>query len=303
MVILKKLVSKLRRARFFRQKTRLICFEGQLLAIPSRHSLIKLQNQEPFRHQSLRLAAKYFIQDQRNHVIDVGANIGDTAIIINSGSLINAFYTLVEPSSFFLKYLHQNSQLIDDCEIIEKFISPKFPITEMSADLQYWGGTALLIESPNKKIPESEQILLHQLERANTGFIKIDCDGKDSDILLNYLKFTRCRPAIYFENTIASFNDLLKSIEVIKLALSMNYGFASISSNDGLLIWSGAIDISSLKDIFQFQLNLVNLKLSSRLSYTDILLVQKTDFKLFAEFQAELRILQENHFASSTTSG
>ncbi|CAN2213637.1 hypothetical protein MCEMRE185_01052 [Candidatus Nanopelagicaceae bacterium] len=300
---LKNLLSKIRRVRFFTQRSSHTFFEGHLISLPSRHSLFELQIQEPFRHQALKLAAKYFLTEQKNHVIDVGANVGDTAIVMNSGNHTKKTFSLVEPSPFFLKYLNRNSRIIGDCEIIEKFVSPNFPISELSADLQYWGGTALLVDSSTNKVTKSQQILLHELERDNTGIVKIDCDGQDSNILINYLEHSKSLPTIYFENTIASTSDLYKSLEVLELARNMGYGFVSALSNDGLLIWSGELKLESLRDIYQFQLNLTNLNQSNRLSYTDILLVQKSESESFFKFEKELRQHQENHFTSSSKSG
>lgn len=303
MNVVKELVSYLRQLAFFRQSSVRIFFEGHQIAVGSRHSLIKLQLQEPFRHQTLKLASKFFLSDQKNHVIDVGANVGDTAIIIKSGSLTNTFFTLVEPSPFFLNYLNQNSNVIGNCQVICSFVSPNFPIIELPADLRYWGGTALLVKSNSKTITVSQQVSLHELERQNTGLVKVDCDGQDFDILLNYLNHSKEFPSIYFENDIKNKNDLLKALEVLKLAAVKGYGLVSVSSNDGLLIWSGELNIDSLKDILQYQLNLVYLNANSRLAYTDVLLVQKSEFTKFIEFEKELRKLQENHFWSNGKSG
>jgi FkbM family methyltransferase len=303
MYVLKELLTYLRQLTFLRQSSVRIFFEGHQITVGSRHSLIKLQLQEPFRHQTLKLASKFFLSDQKNHVIDVGANVGDTAIIIKSGSVANTFFTLVEPSPFFLYYLNQNANVIGNCEVVCSFVSPNFPIIELSADLQYWGGTALLVKSKSKTITVSEQVSLHELERQNTGLVKIDCDGQDFDILLNYLNYTKEFPSIYFENDIKNENDLLKALEVLKLASAKGYGLVSVSSCDGLLIWSGELNIDSLKDILQYQLNLAYLNASSRLAYTDVLLVQKSDFNKFIEFEKELRKLQENHFWSNKKLG
>jgi hypothetical protein len=82
-----------------------------------------------------------------------------------------------------------------------------------------------------------------------------------------------------------------------------DYGFISVFSNDGLLLWSGDINKKALKDIFQYQLNLSHLGLKRRLPYTDILLVPIVDRSNFNKFEKEFRNLQENHASSKIISG
>jgi FkbM family methyltransferase len=292
MRIVRMAVKYIRSLVFGLQKQRRFNFEECEIIIPSRHSLIGIYSESPFANYALKTSGKYFLSKEMNHVIDVGANVGDTAILIKSQSPVEPKFTLVEPSEFYLEYLRLNMNLFSDSEIIDKFVSPNFPIVDLGKDLVHWGGTALLVESKSITIKSSDQVALHELVKVNTGFIKIDCDGQDTDILISFLKNSKLFPTVYFENTIRDKGDLAKSLEILELAKSCGYAFGSIWSHDGLLIWTGELNTNCVADIFRMQLNLQNIQQASRLYYTDVLLVQEKMGEVFSKFEAESRRLQ-----------
>ena len=269
-------------------------YEGFQIVLPSKHSISTLLRLEPFRNSVLRSVSEFVLTNERNHVVDVGANIGDTALTIFKASRVPTKFTLIEPSEFFRDFLIQNSRYLQDYEIIPKFVSPHFPIVDIAGDFLHWGGTAQIVESKNSIISSTRQILLHDVVRGDTGLIKIDCDGQDTTILKIFLENSNFHPAIYFENTITDAPSLNNSCQTINLAFSKGYEYAIISRSDGLVIWAGQIGTTHLIDIFWLQLNVRRMDRPELMYHTDILLVHKDNKDGFNRIIKNIRDDQQN---------
>lgn len=277
------------------QNSREYRYEGFEIVTPTKHSIIQILKTEAKRNQVLRSAAEILLTLKYNHVIDVGANIGDTALTITKASNVPLQLTLIEPSNFFRKYLEINSRHFLDYEIIPKFVASSFPIKELPGELLHWGGTAQIVESNSAWIPATQQISLHEIVRENTGLIKIDCDGQDTNILRDFLQNTQIFPTIYFENTILDLPGLQNSQGTIELAHRLGYEFAIISNNSGHLMWAGQLGVEHLYDIFWMQLNVRLMGKPEVLYHTDILLVHNENRTKFDELLASIRKTNENY--------
>ena len=290
------LVRKTKRFLFFRQRSITLSHEGYRIVAPSKHTIKSISKIEPFRNQFLRTTAKHFIASERNHVIDVGANIGDTALTILAGSLVEPKFTLVEPSNFFLKYLRLNVCYINQWEIVEKVVSPNYPITDLNSEMHYWGGTAQILSSETSLISQSQMISLHSLVTTRTGLIKLDCDGLDTQIFQTFLQNSNYLPVVFLENTITDRKSYVDSINVTTKALEVGYRFAAIARSDGLLIWGGEIGLDNLQDIFRMQLNFRHMNQEHLLYHTDLLLVPRALEIEFQTFLFDLRKQQDSLF-------
>jgi FkbM family methyltransferase len=282
--------------RFRAQNSREYIYEGFQILVPSKHSIVQILASEPYRNHVLRHAAAVFLSTTHNHFVDVGANIGDTALTITKASHVPLQLTLIEPSGFFRKYLEINSKYFEDYEIIPKFVSPNFPIVNLPGELLHWGGTAQVIDSKSVSIPVNQQISLHDVVKENTGLLKIDCDGQDTTILRNFLRNTQFFPTIYFENTIVDYPSLINSQETVELAFTLGYQFAIIARNDGLLIWAGQLGAEHLYDVFWMQLNVRKMNRTDLLYYTDVLLIHSKDTNKYKKLITQIRKDQNYNF-------
>ena len=275
--------------RFKTQNSREFDYEGFQILVPSKHSIIQILASEPYRNNVLRHAAAVFLSTTHNHFVDVGANIGDTALTITKASNVPLQLTLIELSGFFRKYLEVNSKYFEDYEIIPKFVSPNFPIVDLAGELIHWGGTAQVIDSKSVSIPVNQQISLRDVVKENTGLLKIDCDGQDTTILRNFLRNTEFFPTIYFENTIVDIPSLINSQETVELAFTLGYQFAIIARSDGLLIWAGQLGVEHLCDVFWMQLNVRKMHRPDLLYHTDVLLIHSKDANKYKNVITEIR--------------
>ena len=135
-------------------------------------------------------------------VVDVGANIGDTAAEIRSRSDVPIL--CVEGDDRFFLLLQQNAQRIGGIELEHAFVeAPESALVERGA------GTARLVVSSNAPVQgRSEALRAKPLVRilaehaafAEPALVKIDTDGMDVPIVLANLElFARIRPVLFFE--------------------------------------------------------------------------------------------------------
>ena len=212
------------------------------LKFPKKHKLPIYQMQYKNYDKALK-SIIYSIEKYSNKgtIIDIGANIGDTAAYIRSFSTSRII--CVEGDGLYLKYLKKNMKMLPDILIYPTFLSGRDRIAHYDV-VRLGRGTAKLTQSDQdagssvinfvslSEILRDNEILPDSLE-----LIKIDTDGFDFDILLaNEPIIKEYKPNLYFEYDI-NFNERneLDSLEVIKMLESLGYGFV-IYDNFGNLM-------------------------------------------------------------------
>jgi len=194
-------------------------------------------------------------------IIDVGANVGDTAAYLRS--FTESIIYCVEGDSYFLEYLKRNVKIIPNVKIIDSFVSGN------SSDLKYriqrTGGTTSLVESSEpmkalKMLSLSEIITEVMMENDKLNLVKIDTDGFDFEILLsNKEAVNTYKPSIYFEYDIGfretGFSD---SLELINYLEELDYKFVIYDNYGNLLDYC-------FKDCYKDFVKLNNYLRSSRL--------------------------------------
>lgn len=153
-------------------------------------------------------------------MIDIGANIGDTAAIMASEA--SNPLVLVEPSEFFLGFLRKNAgKLGRECTILTVIVSDES--REVRGDLRHWGGTASLAtgESGSQRF---QSLTLREIAPANTCFVKIDTDGFDFPIILGARDWwAQSRTAVLFEAHVDTVADLASAERCIRMLWSLGY--------------------------------------------------------------------------------
>ena len=252
---------------------------GYHLIFPGNYPIAYISN-EQFREQLLRSVAGHVFLNEKNEFIDAGANVGITTAIIQGAATMETFGFLIEPSKIYLKYLAINAQEFRNCQIIEKYISPNFPIKPINCELFHWGGTAHLIDSKESVLRIDQQVDLLEYVSEKTALIKLDCDYSDLSILENIApRLGQSRPLILFECVIRNDNDLNQIIRIISEMITQDYTRCLITHNEGYLIYSGNLT-NSLYLILNFQLNLRKSSSEDKFYYSDILLIPESRSEL-----------------------
>jgi FkbM family methyltransferase len=136
------------------------------------------------------------------YFIDVGANVGDTAIVMRHNAANPIL--CVEGHSQFLFYLRENIEGLPDIKIAPAFIGA----SEVGGPLSFVsrGGTGKLVpasadDSTSALKTRSLQSILDDdgVLRSGVALFKTDTDGMDGFILQEFLKLEQAEAALFFE--------------------------------------------------------------------------------------------------------
>jgi FkbM family methyltransferase len=222
--------------------------EYQLLA-PQSHMLIGLAKTQPLRDYCVEITARFAgAKYPRHSIIDIGANIGDTAPRI-------ALHTdndmmLVEPSPFYAKLLRINiSKIPRRIQVIEALVGSGKPLI---GELNHWGGTAYFHETSDADVPQLPTLTLADISDQPVCFIKIDTDGHDFSIILNNLGWLRqYQPALLFEDAIRNSHELEQAQKTVEALATAGYTHFIIWDDPGYFITS-TTDPDVLRDLNKY---------------------------------------------------
>ncbi len=217
-------------------------------------------------------------------LIDIGANVGDTAQIIRLAG--NNFPILaIEGNKKYFSYLQKNISIIKNIDICNVLLSDKEG--SIFAELDSQNGTARFVQSEEvSHVQTLDNVLEQYPQYKNAKFIKVDTDGFDNIILRgsqNYLNNTK--PIIFMEydpNYLIKNND--NGLDIFKYLNSMGYNNAIMYQSFGEYMFSFNLDneqfIAEMRDFFYK---------NTRIFYADLLLFNNDDLKIFEEVRNKER--------------
>ncbi|MCU7494818.1 MAG: FkbM family methyltransferase [Ignavibacteria bacterium] len=231
--------------------------------LPDYQSLNKLYD------HFLPVLAKYL--DSQKLIIDVGANIGDTAIALVQ-SCSNPLLC-IEASDEFFPYLRDNLKLLPNNDFVRVRTVKKLAGTgAISGALDYkMRGTAgLKQDALGASVTHTP---LDELVTDPSGviLIKVDTDGFDFDVLRSAAKILQhSEPVLFWENVVdedfqlSGFNNLYPFLQ------SMGYNSVYIFDNYGNLIIEET-GFSAAENINRYIHSMKNYNCTRTIHYTDIL--------------------------------
>ncbi|MFE9092940.1 FkbM family methyltransferase [Streptomyces sp. NPDC007264] len=177
---------------------------GQDLVMPLSHDLPIILSAWPNYSQNLaRVAAMTVAARQDATIVDIGANIGDTAVLMRGA--VAAPILCVEGDELFLDLLHHNVGHMPDIEVEEAYVAITTDDTDSTCTVQRRAGTAALVPSTSGLMPARpsrplSEILSSHARFSSPGLIKIDTDGADPRIIVaNRELLSQARPVVFFE--------------------------------------------------------------------------------------------------------
>lgn len=208
---------------------------------PDSHLLINLLKSQPYRDLCVGITAKYISAKYPDGtIVDIGANIGDTAAII--ATYAQNKLILIEASNYSFDILVRNtSQLPNEIVVKKVLISDG---NKVAGSFHHWGGTASFVEEAGGKIQMKTE-RLSDVADEKVCFIKTDTDGYDFKILLDGLEYlASVHPAILFENQIQSNQDLNDADELYARLMQIGYAYFIVWDDPGFhLVSTTSLDV------------------------------------------------------------
>jgi len=263
---------------FFAQKTAILrCGNFDLLS-PESHLLFELQKIGPYRDLCIGISAKIICDKYHDAtIVDIGANIGDTAAII--ASHVSNKLILVEGSDYYYKFLEKNLHLFPNAIVPIKAMVSDGKVIQ--GELRHWGGTAYFkgIEQEELTTPT---LPLSEIADENTRFIKIDTDGFECSILNAALPWLeQQRPAILFENQLRNDIDLKRFSKLYDSLSNIGYRYFVAWDDPGFHILS-TDSVDAVKDLNRYQYNIHKSNLP-RINNYDIICLHESDQDIYTK--------------------
>lgn len=258
------------------------------ISIPSNHSLIKFHGEQPKRDLALGTVAHHIGKKYPDKpIVDIGANIGDTAAIMASECANDMI--LVEASDFFFPYLEKNAALFPNlCTLHHCLVVDG---SRQTGSLLHWGGTAYFQSMDNGKNQESKS--LEDITN-NACFVKTDTDGFDFRIINGNIDIlAKMQPALMFENQIRNQDDVTECGHVLDNLGQIGYRYYCLFDDQGYLLFSTE-NIAQLKqmNLFMYAQFSDNLRKKS-ISNFDVFCFHEKDGDVFKTVIQEYKTLME----------
>ena len=264
--------------RFFAQKTAILhCGNFDLLS-PESHLLFELQKIGPYRDLCIGISAKVICDKYPDaSIVDVGANIGDTAAIL--ASHVANKLILVEGSDYYYDFLDKNLHLFpNEIVPIKAMVSDG---SEIQGELRHWGGTAYFRHLGQEEL-STPTLPLAEIADGKTRFIKIDTDGFECSILNAALPWLEGqKPAILFENQLRDDNDLKQFNDLYDELANIGYRYFVAWDDPGFHILS-TDSVEAVKDLNRYQTKIHSNNLP-RINNYDIICIHEIDQDIYAE--------------------
>ena len=237
--------------------------------IPPNYALPKYQKSFRLYDRFLPVLAKNISSDKI--IIDVGANIGDTAfaLVQNCQNPI----VCIEASDIFFPYLERNLKRIppvDSSRIktIKKFVGTGL----ISGDLNHnRRGTAKLrvVENSTSTTHSNLDDLIDDV--SNVLLLKVDTDGFDFDVINSAKKIlAHSEPILFWENEITEDFQYKGFNELYSFLYSIGYRYIYIFDNFGNLI-TEENNFETLKYVNSYTYSMKKFNCTSTFFYTDSL--------------------------------
>jgi FkbM family methyltransferase len=272
-----------------------------VLRLPQDHLLDTYQSQHKRYDTNLAYIAKeVFSKYPQSCGIDIGANIGSTAALIQEYQQVKVL--CIEGNPEFLEYLDFNVSVIGNIVVEKCFVGKDNSFVNLQ-DISSSNGTASIISSLSNSdfqreqeqsgcIPSNSQnirslssILQKHNDFRNAKLLKIDTDGYDFTIIQQSIDvILELCPIIYFEYDISfdKYEGCKSGLETITLLLSKGYNKFIVYDNYGnYLISLSNPSLDSFVDLNSYLVSNHFKSGSPAIYYLDICAFSDKDCDLF----------------------
>lgn len=190
---------KFRKNGFISNKKIIINLWGEVVEIPINHRLPLYSYLYKNYSKNLLRISRYITHKYINYTaIDVGANIGDSAILIRKGSEADIF--CVEGDRKFVKILRSNLKSMSNVKIINTFAGEKTGVFKIALKKDNGTGHLAADRSSRKTIVQPLDNIVKVSGKSKIKLLKIDTDGFDGKVIRGSKNIIlKDKPVIFFE--------------------------------------------------------------------------------------------------------
>jgi FkbM family methyltransferase len=165
-------------------------------------------------------------------MIDIGANVGDTVIMVKTK--VDIPILCIEGEEKFVSLLQKNTKSFQNIFVEKSFVGDeKF----ISGNYVYSKGSGRIVEGENQSgisLKTLEQIMSKYSEFKKSKLLKIDTDGFDCRIIKNEINLlSEMKPVIFFEYDPFLYKPKDDALGVFDLLLKAGYGAVVFYENTG----------------------------------------------------------------------
>lgn len=274
------------------------------IILPAHHSLDVYQRTYSRYDVALGEISKIVFEKYQNGTaIDIGANVGDSAVLISKYKKIPIL--CIEGNPKFIPFLIENIRRLDNKRIIieQSFVGVDNQFVD-GKKIKSNQGTATIVgavglydqkTSDNKfSIPmKNLETILHKYPQfLETKLLKIDTDGYDFGIIKSSLKFIETsKPILFFEYYLDVLDDGdFESISTISELVKLHYQYFVVYDNFGNYMLSTS-DLEQFKDLNTYLKS--NKKHKQIIYYFDICAFHQDDEDLFNDLRQKERLIND----------
>ncbi len=258
--------------------------DGLKILLPFSHNLpLYLSIYEEYARNLIQLVTVLSANINNLKLIDVGANIGDTVLLVRKNFEVPVL--AIEPEARYFDLLVKNTSVFNRIKCEQVYLGDKNKLLNMRLDVK--DGTAYLKKTTTKKnrshIRKLDTLLEKNIEFSDAKLLIIDTDGYDFLILKGSRRYLKeVKPVVFFEYDPNALNKYGKNsgINLIKYLVSLGYEKAIFYDNFGKYLLS--------TDLFNENLinNLHNYVLGNRrLYFYDVCAFHKKDHSLYKKVE------------------
>lgn len=257
------------------------------LLFPRSHRLPEYQRAFPLYDTAIaRLATLVHAKYPSSSVVDIGANVGDTAAAIRSGS--PAPLLCIEGADDFFRVLEHNARRLGADVFLDRALVGATDSVVAGA-ITAGGGTARIDSSAagRVRLQPLEQILARHPDLPAPGLVKIDTDGFDCPIVEGSMAVWRsANPILFFEYD-PDYYPRWNPLPMWDALAGAGYSLALVFESTGELV--SAMDLSD-----RIALEILHARYAGRdhVRYADVALFPARDSDLAGRFRdGELRAM------------
>jgi FkbM family methyltransferase len=257
---------------------------GQPVKVNSANPIASWYQKHPkYNSELARIASAVANKYPGNGIIDIGANVGDTLMIMRSVN--SSSFLCIEGDPIVYKYLQENARHFDNVNCLNIFLSDVAENVSVVIEKEGWNTT--LIPAAGSESKEIKTFILDEVMQSvddsdHYKLLKIDTEGFDTRIIRGSIEFIRrVHPVICMEYNRHNMDSIGEDgLSALKLLENLGYRRVLVYESNGRFILPISLSDAQLLRHLHNYIDGVN----STIYYFDLILFHENDEDIALKF-------------------